>query len=134
MSDQGSFKKGLVVGQFVHPVKQARAKQLRHRMTVAEDLLWSRIRSNQLDGIHWRRQQVIDGLIVDFYCHAARVIVEVDGPVHELQTEYDSARDRILASRHLLVVRFSNEDVISNLEGVLAEMSAICQKRVRRAT
>jgi very-short-patch-repair endonuclease len=126
-------KKGIVVGQFVQPVKQARAKQFRHRMTVAEALLWSRIRSNQLDGIHWRRQQMIDGLIVDFYCHAAYVIVEVDGPVHELQTEYDSVRDRILASRHMLVVRFSNDDVISNLEGVLAKMSVICQERIRRA-
>lgn len=105
MSDKGSLKKGIVVGQFVQPVKQARAKQFRHRMTVAEALLWSRIRSNQLDGIHWRRQQMIDGLIVDFYCHAAHIIVKVDGPVHELQTEYarDGSESRLMEREQVVV-------------------------------
>jgi hypothetical protein len=61
--------------------KAAFARQLRRSMTVAEQILWERLRSNRLQKMHFRRQQVIRGFIVDFYCHASRLVIEVDGPV-----------------------------------------------------
>jgi very-short-patch-repair endonuclease len=96
---------GIIVGQHVQPNKQQRAKELRQSMTKAETLLWHHLRANRLDGMRWRRQQVIDGFIADFYCHNAGLIVELDGAVHMLQPEYDSARDKLLTTRDLLILR-----------------------------
>lgn len=81
-------------------------------MTEAERRLWSALRANKLGGLHFRRQQVIDGFIVDFYCHSAELVVEVDGPIHEQQEDYDTERDAILAARGLQVIRVSNEQVM----------------------
>jgi very-short-patch-repair endonuclease len=60
-----------LVGQKIAPMKMQRAKHLRHKSTQAEDALWQCLRRNQLEGLHFRRQQIIDGFIADFYCHAA---------------------------------------------------------------
>ena len=75
--------------QHVIPVKLARAKEFRRNMTLAEKILWRQLRRNQLGGYHFRRQQVIDGFIADFYCNAAKLIIEVDGGIHELLKEND---------------------------------------------
>ncbi|MGQ9879348.1 MAG: endonuclease domain-containing protein [Armatimonadota bacterium] len=64
-------------------------------MTPAERRLWEYLRANWLNGYHFQRQQVIGGFVVDFYCHALRLAVEVDGEVHE--ASYDADRDRLLA-------------------------------------
>jgi len=113
---------GIITGQKTNPAKLRRAKAMRHNMTPAEKRLWSALRRNQLDGLHFRRQQIIDGFIVDFYCHAAGLVVEVDGPVHDQQVEYDIARDRALATRGLHILRVKNEKVMQNLEDVLARI------------
>ena len=117
--------RGLVGGQQLTAELRQRAKELRRRMTPAESALWNVLRRDRLDGLHVRRQQIIDGYIVDFYCHSAGLVVEVDGPVHEGQTEYDADRDTCLASRGLVVLRIPNEDVERNLEAV--------QRRIREA-
>ena len=119
-------KKGIITGQKIDPAKLEQAKALRRHMTPAEKRLWSALRRNQLDGFHFRRQQIIDGFIVDFYCHAAGLVVEVDGPVHEGQKEYDAERDRVLAARGLRILRFRNQEVMNDLEGVLACIRAAC--------
>ncbi len=111
--------KNIVVGQKVDPAKVELAKQLRRQMTEEERLLWQRLRHNRLRGFQFRRQQVIDGFIVDFYCHAAGLVVEVDGEVHQGQAEYDGERDRVLAARGLNILRIRNEEVEQNLAGVL---------------
>ena len=77
-------------------------------MTPAEAILWQHLRTNKLDGLHFRRQEVINGLIADFYCHEAGLVVEVDGAVHEDRTDADAERDRILTGRGLRVLRFTN--------------------------
>ncbi len=122
----------IVLGQRVKSVKVERARELRRHMTRAERLLWSQLRGGQLGGVRWRRQQIIDGFIVDFYCHAASLIVELDGAVHRNQREYDAARDEILATRNLLILRITNTDVETDINGVLARIRAVCQKRIRR--
>jgi len=68
-------------------------------MTRAERVLWQRLKAGRLQGWHFRRQQVIDGFIVDFYCHAAGLVLEIDGGVHEQQREYDTERDAVLLAR-----------------------------------
>ena len=116
----------IVRGQKIKSSTWQRAKEMRRAMTPAEERLWAALRRNQLDGLHFRRQQVISGFIVDFYCHAAGLVVEVDGPIHNEQAERDAERDRILTSRGLRVLRFKNEQVMQELEEVLRMISAAC--------
>jgi len=85
--------KNVVIGQKIYPQKALRARELRQSMTEAEKLLWQHLRVNRLNGWHFRRQQLIAGFIVDFYCHAAGLVVEVDGSVHDNQIDIDLERD-----------------------------------------
>lgn len=117
---------GVVRGRRISTVKKERSKELRHRMTPEEAVLWSELRTNRLFGLHFRRQQVIDGFIVDFYCHAARLIVEVDGGIHATQGLYDEVRDEWLQACGFTILRFANDEVTSDLPGVLARVAAAC--------
>ena len=87
--------KNIILGQQVTKEKQQRAKELRRDMTPAEKILWEELRANRL-GVHFRRQQVIAGFIVDFYCHKAALVVEVDGDIHDLQQEEDTRQEKAL--------------------------------------
>jgi very-short-patch-repair endonuclease len=114
----------VVVGQRVTSEKLERARQLRHTMTGAERILWRYLRGHRLEGWGFRRQQVIAGLIVDFYCHEASLVVEVDGPVHETQRDYDRERDRVLNALGLRVLHFTNDEVMHALPAVLTQIAA----------
>ena len=116
---------GIVIGQRVSLSKLDRAKELRREMTAAEVCLWDHLRANRLDGLRFRRQQVIDGFIVDFYCHALQLIIEVDGPIHDQQTEQDREREYVLSGRGLTILRFINDEVLRALPTVLARIQAI---------
>jgi very-short-patch-repair endonuclease len=97
-------------------------------MTPEEKLLWQRLRANRLQGLHFRRQQIIDGFIVDFYCHAADLVIELDGPAHQRRTDYDAERDRVISARGLRVLRIANSEITHDLEGVLARVVAVCRE------
>jgi very-short-patch-repair endonuclease len=101
----------IVRGQNVQPEKLSRAKELRHEMTPAERALWTALRRNAVDGFHFRRQQVIDGFIVDFYCDAAKLAIELDGSVHEEQWTHDKLRDQAISRRGVRVLRISNDSM-----------------------
>ncbi len=116
----------IVIGQKVASAKVQRAKELRQQMTEEEKILWQCLRANRLNGSHFRRQQVIDGFIVDFYCHAARLVIEVDGAIHQQQAEYDTERDQILASRGLRLLRIKNKAVMQELDSVLIRIATAC--------
>jgi very-short-patch-repair endonuclease len=119
--------KSLITQQAVRLDKLQRVKDLRREMTPSERKLWARLRAGRLEGIHFRRQQVIEPYIVDFYCHQAALVIEVDGSVHQDQQEYDCQRDHDLQLLGLRVIRFSNTDVNQNLEGVLEEILRSCK-------
>jgi very-short-patch-repair endonuclease len=95
------------------------ARQLRSAPTDAEIRLWSRLRRKQLDGFRFRRQQRIGPYIVDFFCPDAKLIVEVDGGQHNADEEKDEKRTRWLEARGYRVIRFWNNDVLSNTDGVV---------------
>jgi very-short-patch-repair endonuclease len=111
-------KYGIVRGPR-RPEKQERAKQLRKSMTCAETILWCRLRANQFEGCRFRRQQVIEGFIADFYCHTAGLVIEVDGGVHETQRQYDMERDLMITRRGLRILRVTNEQVLTDINCVL---------------
>ena len=98
-------------------------------MTPPEAKIWSELRGNKMDGLHFRRQQVIDGLIADFYCNDAGLVVEIDGPIHETSSEYDRERDLAFKDRGLNVIHFTNEDVMHRIPEVLRSIRAACGQR-----
>ena len=97
------------------------ARKLRSSMTDAEISLWSKVRRKQLHGLQFYRQKPIGAYIVDFYCPAAQLVVEVDGGQHyeNIGASRDAVRDRDLQELGLCVLRFSNIDVLGNMDGVL---------------
>jgi very-short-patch-repair endonuclease len=119
----------IVTGQHVDGDKLDSARQLRRAQTSAENVLWQRLRRSQLQGLHFRRQQVISGYVADFYCHAARLVIEVDGAVHETRIDEDAFRDAVLHSHGLTVLRVSNEEVRTNIDAVLNRIVALAGAR-----
>jgi very-short-patch-repair endonuclease len=98
-----------------------RAKQLRRAMTRAETLLWRYLKANRVDGLGFRRQVPFRNYIADFVCLSAKLIVELDGESHDFQErqEADQYRDAFFVSEGFHVLRFTNEQLMSNLEGVV---------------
>ena len=96
---------------------------MRRRPTLAETQLWQRLRGRQISGFKFRRQHAIDRFIVDFYCPEARLIIEVDGPVHQDSEESDMIRQDFLESRGLRMLRFTNDQVSESLEEVLSTIN-----------
>jgi very-short-patch-repair endonuclease len=101
---------------------QTRARELRRTPTPAEEKLWRRLRNRQLGGLKFRRQHPIGGYIVDFYCAAHHLVVEIDGGIHATQRQADQDRNRELEALGCRVIRFSNQQVGTDLEWVLQEI------------
>ena len=95
------------------------ARRLRRDQTDAERVLWFRLRDRRLAGWKFRRQAPIDRYVVDFVCADARLIVELDGGQHTERAEQDAARTAILQSMGYLVLRFWDNDVLANTDGVV---------------
>ena len=98
-----------------------RARRLRKAMTPAETLLWRYIKAHRIDGLGFRRQIPIRSYIADFACLSAKLIIELDGISHDFdeRQQADAARDAFFLREGFVVLRFSNQDVLSNLEGVV---------------
>jgi very-short-patch-repair endonuclease len=94
--------------------------------TPAEKVLWDVLRRHNLNGAKFRRQHPIGRFVVDFYCAKAALVVELDGPIHELQREADAERQAWLEAEGLTVLRFKNDDVLDGLNLVLEAI----QKRI----
>lgn len=88
-------------------------REMRRAPTPAEELLWSRIRDRQLSGARFRRQHALGPHVVDFYCAGAKLVMEIDGPIHEHQRQADANRQAFLESQGIRVLRFSNEQVMT---------------------
>jgi very-short-patch-repair endonuclease len=97
------------------------ARQLRTNATSGERRLWSGVRREQVGGFKFRRQVVLGGYVVDFACHAARLVIEVDGATHSTDAERarDASRSAALRAEGYDVLRFANDEVFHNIEGVL---------------
>jgi very-short-patch-repair endonuclease len=104
-----------------------RARSLRRHQTPAEQALWALLRNRKLIGLKFKRQFEIDRYVADFYCHDRRLVVELDGEVHELaeQQNHDQNRDTYLRSRGLRVLRIANREVFEDPQEVV--------HRIRRA-
>src|ERR1035437_3891080 len=116
-TDNQSKPPGLITGQNVTPEKLSFARSLRRDMSPVERVLWLRLRGKQVCGAKFRRQQIVEKYIADFYCSEAALAVEVDGDTHVI--EHDMARDRFFQSKGIRVLRFSNAQVLHEMDAVL---------------
>ncbi|MEO8384141.1 MAG: endonuclease domain-containing protein [Betaproteobacteria bacterium] len=99
------------------------ARALRVQSTDAERLVWTKLRARQIEGLKFRRQVPMGRYIVDFLCEDKKLIVELDGGQYGEATEYDEARTRWLNEKGYFVVRFWNNDVMNNIDGVLQSLT-----------
>ena len=117
--------RNIAAGQQIDAEKLDFARELRKQMTPAETRLWSSLRGRKLNGLKFRRQQIIDGFIADFFCSSAGLAIELDGSVHESQADYDANRDSVVSERGLRIIRISNDRIVFELEAMLVEISVI---------
>jgi len=101
---------------------------MRKNPTPAEEKLWQHLRRKQVLGYKFRRQHAFERFIVDFYCHDAGLVIEVDGPIHQYTPEEDAIRQEFLESQGLRVLRFTNEQVMMNIEEVLKTITRVLQE------
>ncbi len=109
-----------------HPTDgaHARAYNLRHNMTEAERRLWQILRSHGMNGYKFRRQVPIGRYIADFVCHEARLIVEIDGGQHDRASPRETERSGFLQNEGYRILRFWNNEVLENLDGVHTTITA----------
>lgn len=123
-------KKKLVIPShraYASEEKKGFAKSLRNNQTEAEKIIWAELRKKKL-GFKFRRQALMFGWIVDFYCPQKLLIIEIDGEYHNKQKEEDIMRDNILNERGFKTIRFTNTQIINNLTGVIQTIKAELSK------
>ena len=118
-SGEGAERQRREAGEGLRPIRVARARSLRANMTDAERKLWFALRDRRFEKVKFRRQVPIGPYIADFLCYASRLVIEVDGGQHA-ESQRDDRRDRWFAENSLRVLRFWNNEVLSNIDGVLS--------------
>jgi very-short-patch-repair endonuclease len=116
----------------VTEVQRTRAKQLRRAMTRAEILLWRHLKAHRLARLGFRRQAPIGNYIADFVAHSSKLVVELDGESHDFvsRVRQDVTRDRWFTSRGYRVMRFTNDDVMKDLEGVVLSIAEAAEQAI----
>ena len=102
-------------------------RELRQESTAAEKLLWAELRNRKLNGLKFRRQHPLDKFIVDFYCNERKLVVELDGGVHDekINKDYDEARTAMLGGLGIHTLRFRNDEITNNIENVLQQIRKV---------
>ena len=95
-------------------LKRDFARQLRQEQTSAEEKVWQLLRNKKCLGLKFRRQHVIEGFVVDFYCHKYKLAIEIDGGIHNKQKDYDQLRQQEIEAKFNTVIRVKNDDIIDN--------------------
>ncbi len=108
-----------------------RAKELRKSMTNAEKALWHRLRDKQILNLKFRRQHPVDIFIADFYCHSIKLIIEVDGKVHDQRIIYDTGRTAELERFGIKVIRFTNQQILNEMKMVTESIRSTCERMLK---
>jgi very-short-patch-repair endonuclease len=107
------------------------ARMLRKDSTLHENLLWKRLKKKQIGNVRFRRQHPISFFIADFYCHEARLVIEIDGEIHNYQSEYDDGRSAELEKYCIKVIRFTNKEIEYNINHVIKIIENEVQGRIQ---
>jgi very-short-patch-repair endonuclease len=127
MIDSESLRKIAGGGRYIPPVLLKRAQELRKQQTPTEHILWECLRNRRFLDAKFRRQHNIGQFIVDFYCSQAKLVIELDGEVHNSQKIEDANRDEWMQAHGLNVLRFGNGELLDNLEGVLCVIAEVLE-------
>lgn len=92
-------------------IKKVFARELRKEQTSEEAIVWEQLRNRKFMDLKFRRQHVIEGFVVDFYCHQLRIAIEIDGAVHNKQKDYDALRQMLIESKDIRFIRVTNDEV-----------------------
>jgi very-short-patch-repair endonuclease len=107
------------------------ARMLCENMTASEKLLWERLKPKQICDIRFRRQHPIFIFIADFYCHEAKLVVEIDGKIHDQQTEYDDGRSAEMEKFFIKIIRFTNYEVENKIDEVIEKITNTVNQRLK---
>jgi very-short-patch-repair endonuclease len=120
---------GVVGVQRVTDKKLHDARDLRANMTPSETTLWARLRNRQCGGFKFRRQQIIEGFVADFFCEQAQLAIEVDGGIHENieVKKNDAHRETVFKARGITTFRFTNDDIENSIDNVLHRIAGLCE-------
>jgi imidazole glycerol-phosphate synthase subunit HisF len=134
MQSKNPYKKDGLFGGALHTVFE-KAKQLRNTMTYAEEVLWLHLKGG-IEGCKFRRQHPVANYIADFYCHKAKLVIEVDGSVHKLEDvkKRDEEKELFLVNSGHSFLRFTNQQVLTNIETVLQTITTVVQLNIRKHT
>jgi len=100
-------------------IKKIFARQLRKEQTKAEKIVWELIRDRKFNNLKFRRQHVIEGFVLDFYCHELRIGIEIDGGIHNKRKDYDRIRQEIVESEGITIIRVTNREIAENKRVIL---------------
>lgn len=111
----------------MRPIKLEKAHKMRSEPTKSEHLMWQALRGNRFHGLHFRRQHVVLGYIVDLYCSDLKLVIEIDGTAHDSQVAEDLKRQKDLEQNGLRVFRVASGEVEGDLNGVLDSLKIVCE-------
>jgi len=100
-------------------IKKVFARELRKEQTPEEAIVWEQLRNRKFMDLKFRRQHVIEGFVVDFYCHQLRLAIEIDGAVHNKQKDYDALRQMLIESKDIRFIRVTNDEVHQDINILL---------------
>ena len=106
-----------------------KARQLRNKMTPEEELLWNKLKGKQICNVRFRRQHPVNIFIADFYCHTAKLVIELDGKIHLNNKEYDEERTQIMEELGLEVLRFNNSEINTKIEKIIERITEKVKSR-----
>lgn len=109
-----------------------RAAELRRNMTNAEKLLWQELRSKKILNLTFRRQHPVNMFIADYYCHKARLVIEIDGSIHEIEgsREKDKGREEEFEKFGIKTIRFTNDEIYESMARVIEDIKEECNRRL----
>jgi very-short-patch-repair endonuclease len=128
ISEMEELEKSMYYG--AKPDTMEAARILRKNMTFYEKLLWEKLKLKQICGLRIRRQHPIDFFIVDFYCHEAKLVIEIDGEIHNETREYDDGRSAEMERYSIKVIRFTNSEVDNNIDDVVKRIESEIKRRI----
>jgi len=106
----------------MHQIKKEFARNLRKESTPEEKKVWEALRNRKFMGLKFRRQHVLKGFVVDFYCHSLNLSIEIDGKIHEKQAEYDLLRQALIEEKGIRFIRMTNQEINHNIEKLYNEI------------
>ena len=99
------------------------AREFRKNPTKSERIMWDKLRGNNFLDLSFRRQHIIEGFIVDFYCHKLKLVIEIDGDIHKYQKDKDKERQKVIEQKGNIFYRIKSEDIGNNMKNVLSKLS-----------